>query len=294
MSVNLTGKEAAQTLNEKTKNLCRSLRLKGIVPTLCIVRVGDNPGDLSYERGAVRRCEQLEIDCVKRLFPGDVSQDEMMACIKSLNADPSIHGVLLLRPLPRHLDQAAIENALDPAKDVDGMTNGSMAGVFTGKDIGFAPCTAQACMEILDYYGVNCTGKRAVVVGRSAVIGKPVSMMLLKRNATVTICHTRTADLPSVTREADILVTAAGRAAVIGPEHVRPGQTVIDVGINLNEDGKLCGDTDYDSVKEIVEAITPVPGGVGAMTTAVLGAHVAEAAGRTIQSPAGEGRDGER
>ena len=280
MSVRLTGKEAAASLNERTKDLCCRLSSQGITPVLCIIRVGENPGDLSYERGAARRCEELGIQCIKQQFSPDVTQEEMMACISSLNSRPDIHGVLLLRPLPRHLDQAAIENALVPEKDVDGMTEGSMAGIYSGKKIGFAPCTAQACLEILDYYGIDPAGKRAVVVGRSLVIGKPVSMLLLNRNATVTVCHTRTADLPSVTKEADLLITAAGRAAMIGEEHVRPGQTVIDVGINVNEEGKLCGDTDYDAVKDIVGAVTPVPGGVGSVTTAVLCAHVAEAASR--------------
>ena len=173
-----------------------------------------------------------------------------------------------------------IENALDPAKDVDCMTDGSMAGVFTGKPLGFPPCTPQACMEILDHYGIDCTGKKAVVIGRSLVVGKPAAMMLIKKNATVTVCHTRTVDMPSVTREADIIIVAAGRAGVVGADYVRPGQIVIDVGINVNEEGKLCGDVDYAALEPVVEAITPVPGGVGSVTTSVLVGHVVEAAKR--------------
>ncbi len=173
-----------------------------------------------------------------------------------------------------------IENALDPAKDVDCMTDGSMSGVFTGKPIGFPPCTPQACMEILDHYGIDCTGKKAVVIGRSLVVGKPAAMMLIKKNATVTVCHTKTVDMPSVAREADIIIVAAGRAGVVGAEYVKPGQTVIDVGINVNAEGKLCGDVDYAAVKLIVDAITPVPGGVGSVTTSVLVSHVVDAAAK--------------
>ena len=198
--------------------------------------------------------------------------------------DDHIHGVLLFRPLPKHLDQAVIENALAPEKDVDCMTDLSMSGVFTGKKIGFPPCTPQACMEILDHYGIDCTGKKAVVIGRSLVVGKPAAMMLVKKNATVTICHTRTVDMPSVAREADIIIVAAGRAGVVGADYVKAGQVVIDVGINVNAEGKLCGDVDYAAVEPIVDAITPVPGGVGSVTTSVLVGHVVEAAMRKVNA----------
>ena len=197
-----------------------------------------------------------------------------------MNKDDNIHGVLLFRPLPKHLNQTEIENALDPAKDVDCMTDGSMSGVFTGKAVGFPPCTPQACMEILDHYGIDCTGKKAVVIGRSLVVGKPAAMMLIKKNATVTVCHTKTVDMPSVAREADILIVAAGRAGVVTKDYVAQGQTVIDVGINVNAEGKLCGDVAYAEVEPIVDAITPVPGGVGSVTTSVLVGHVVEAAKR--------------
>ena len=193
-------------------------------------------------------------------------------------------ALLLFRPLPKHLDQAVIENALAPEKDVDCMTDLSMSGVFTGKKIGFPPCTPQACMEILDHYGIDCTGKKAVVIGRSLVVGKPAAMMLVKKNATVTICHTRTVDMPSVAREADIIIVAAGRAGVVGAEYVKEGQTIIDVGINVNAEGKLCGDVDYAAVEPIVDAITPVPGGVGSVTTSVLVGHVVEAAMRKVNA----------
>jgi len=282
MAKQLLGKEVTASLNERIKAQVAELQAKGVNPTLGIIRVGENPSDISYERGATKRCETLGVACEKILLPEDVSQEELLAVIDKVNKDDHIHGVLLFRPLPKHLDQSVIENALDPAKDVDCMTDGSMSGVFTGKKVGFPPCTPQACMEILDHYGIDCTGKKAVVIGRSLVVGKPAAMMLIKKNATVTVCHTRTVDMPSVAREADIIIVAAGRAGVVGAEYVKPGQVIIDVGINMNEEGKLCGDVDFAAVEPIVEAITPVPGGVGSVTTSVLVGHVVEAAARTL------------
>ncbi|MDD6481792.1 MAG: bifunctional 5,10-methylenetetrahydrofolate dehydrogenase/5,10-methenyltetrahydrofolate cyclohydrolase [Lachnospiraceae bacterium] len=282
MAKQLLGKEVTAAINEKIKRKTEELVQKGIQPTLGIIRVGENPSDISYEKGAAKRCETLGVACKKYLLPENVSQEELLSVIDEVNRNDEIHGVLMLRPLPKHLDQAVIENALDSRKDVDCMTDGSMSGVFTGKPIGFPPCTPQACMEILDYYGIDCTGKKAVVVGRSLVVGKPAAMMLLQKNATVTVCHTRTKDMPSVVREADIVIVAAGRAGVIDDTYLRPGQIVIDVGINVGEDGKLCGDVDYTKAEPIVEAITPVPGGVGSVTTSVLVGHVVEAAERTL------------
>lgn len=284
MAKQLLGKEVTASLNERIKAQVAKLQEKGINPTLGIIRVGENPSDISYEKGATKRCETLGVACEKILLPEDVTQEELLSVIDKVNKDDKIHGVLLFRPLPKHLDQAVIENALDPAKDVDCMTDGSMSGVFTGKKVGFPPCTPQACMEILDHYGIDCTGKKAVVIGRSLVVGKPAAMMLIKKNATVTVCHTRTVDMPSVAREADIIIVAAGRAGVVGAEYVKPGQVIIDVGINMNAEGKLCGDVDYAAVEPIVEAITPVPGGVGSVTTSVLVGHVVEAAARSLEA----------
>ena len=280
MAKQLLGKEVTAALNERIKANVAELQGKGVNPTLCIIRVGENPSDISYEKGATKRCETLGVACEKILLPEDVSQEELLATIDKVNKNDQIHGVLLFRPLPKHLDQSVIENALDPAKDVDCMTDGSMSGVFTGKNVGFPPCTPQACMEILDHYGIDCTGKKAVVVGRSLVVGKPAAMMLIKKNATVTVCHTRTVDMPSVVREADIVIVAAGRAGVVDDTYLRAGQVVIDVGINVNAEGKLCGDVDFEKAEPIVEAITPVPGGVGSVTTSVLVGHVVEAAKR--------------
>lgn len=283
MAKQLLGKEVTAALNERIKAKVAELKEKGVNPTLGIIRVGENESDISYERGATKRCETLGVACEKILLPADVTQEELLKVIDEVNKNDKIHGVLLFRPLPKHLDQNLIENALDPAKDVDCMTDGSMSGVFTGKAVGFPPCTPQACMEILDHYGINCTGKKAVVIGRSLVVGKPAAMMLVKKNATVTICHTKTVDMPAAAREADILIVAAGRAGVVGAEYVKPGQVVIDVGINVNAEGKLCGDVDYAAVEPIVDAITPVPGGVGSVTTSVLVSHVVEAAAKAAK-----------
>jgi len=276
----LKGKPAADALNEKIVNEVNLLSKINIRPALAIVRVGSKPDDIAYERGAVKRCEKTEVAVRAITLPEDVSQSRLVEAIQKLNEDRSVHGILLLRPLPAHINDDLIRNTLAPEKDVDGITDGSLAGVFVGTDLGFPPCTPQACMEMLDYYGVEVKGKNVVVIGRSTVVGKPAAMMLTKRHGTVTICHTRTVDLPGVCRQAEILIAAAGKAKMVSKEYLSPGQIVIDVGINFTEDGSMCGDVDFDQAKEIVAAITPVPGGVGAVTTAVLVKHVVEAAKR--------------
>ena len=288
MAKQLLGKEVTAALNERIKANVAELQGKGVNPTLCIIRVGENPSDISYEKGATKRCETLGVACEKILLPEDVTQEKLLEVIDDVNKNDAIHGVLLFRPLPKHLNQAVIENALAAEKDVDCMTDLSMSGVFTGKQIGFPPCTPQACMEILDYYGIDCKGKKAVVIGRSLVVGKPAAMMLMGKNATVTVCHTKTVDMPSVTKEADILISAAGVLKSLTAEYVRPGQIVIDVSINWDPEkinskggkGAIAGDAVFEEVEPIVEAITPVPGGVGSVTTSVLVGHVVEAAMR--------------
>ena len=272
------GAPAASALTEQLIPRAQALRERGIVPTLAIIRVGERPEDLSYERGAMKRCEKVGIAVRQFLLTAVSSQADLMDVIEEVNRDQSIHGCLLFRPLPRHMDEQAACAALDPAKDVDGITPGSLAAVFAGSGAGYPPCTAQACLELLDHYGYELKGKRAVVVGRSLVIGKPASMLLLGRHATVTICHTRTADLPAECRRADVLIAAAGKAGVVGASCLSPGQVVIDVGINADEEGNLVGDVDFAAAEPVVTAITPVPGGVGAVTTSVLARHVIEAA----------------
>lgn len=278
MAEHWKGAPVAQALTERLIVKANQLKVQGIVPTLSIVRVGERPEDLSYERGALKRCEKVGIRVRQFTLPEESSHGDLMAVIEQINADREIHGCLLFRPLPPQIDEAAICAALDPAKDVDGVTAGSLAAVFTGSGAGYPPCTAQACMEILDYYGCDLTGKRAVVVGRSLVVGKPLSMLLLGKNATVTLCHTRTADLAAECRRTEVLIAAAGRANMIGRDHLAPGQLVLDVGINVDENGNLVGDVDFAAADEIVGAVTPVPGGVGAVTTSVLAAHVLQAA----------------
>ncbi len=274
----LLGKEVTAALNERIINDVNELKAKGVFPKLAIVRVGEDESDLAYERGAVKRCETLGVLYEKFLLPADTNTEAVLSVIEKINNDDKIHGCLLFRPLPKLLDAEKIENALDPDKDVDCMTEGSIGAVFTGKNIGYPPCTPQACMEILKYYGYDLKGKNVTVIGRSLVVGKPVAMMCLKENATVTICHTRTVDMPEITKKADILIVAAGRPRIIGADYVSEGQVVIDVGINMDENGKMCGDADFDAVEPIVDAITPVPGGVGGVTTSVLISHVVEAA----------------
>ncbi len=279
----LTGAPVAAALTEKLIPRIAALAERGVTPKLAILRVGAREDDLSYERAALKRCAALGIDAVQVTLDLTCSQDELMAAIGRINADTSIHGCLMFRPLPKHLDEEAACAALDPAKDIDCITRGSLYGVFANRPIGFAPCTAEAVIELLDFYGYDLTGARVTVVGRSLVIGKPVSMMLQARNATVTMCHTRTRDLAAACAAAEILVVAAGSRGCVGADSVAPGQVIIDVGINWDEkSGRLVGDVLYDEVAPIVDAITPVPSGVGSTTTAVLAKHVVEAAERTV------------
>lgn len=276
------GAPVAAALTERLIPRAQALAEKGVTPTLAIVRVGERPEDLSYERGALKRCEKVGIAVRQFLLTSEATQTDLMEVIEEINRDDSIHGCLMFRPLPKHMDEQAACAALSPTKDVDGITAGSLAAVFSGSGAGYPPCTAQACLEILDHYGYELKGKRAVVVGRSLVIGKPVSMLLLGRHATVTICHTRTADLAAECRRAEVLVAAAGKAGAVSAQCLAPGQVVLDVGINVDENGNLVGDVDFAAAEATVDAITPVPGGVGAVTTSVLASHVIEAAEKAI------------
>ena len=279
----LKGAPVTAALNEKMTAEVASLKEEGVVPTLAILRVGERPDDLSYETGAMKRCGAVGVEVKNVVLPADVCQTDFDAALTSLNEDDSVHGILMFRPLPKQLDSEKARQMLNPAKDVDGCTDGSLAGVFTNTKVGFAPCTAQAAMEILDFYGIDCTGKKAAVIGRSLVVGRPASMMLMHKNATVTTCHTKTVNMPEITRQADILIVCAGQMESIGAEYVREGQVVVDVGIGWNEEkGKLCGDVKFEEAEALVGAITPVPGGVGTVTTSVLVSHVVEAAKRTL------------
>ena len=255
----LKGKEVADALTAKMQQDTLALKEAGITPTLCIFRVGERPDDLAYERGATKRAETVGIAVKKVILP----------------------GILLFRPLPGHLDNEKARQMLNPAKDIDGCTDLSLAGVFTNTKTGFPPCTAQAAMEILHHFDIPIKGKKAAVIGRSLVIGRPVGMMLMHENATVVNCHTRTVDVPSITREADILIAASGQLHSVTKEYTNPHQVVIDVGINWDEEkGGISGDVAFDEVEPCVQAITPVPGGVGSVTSCVLIGHVIEAAKR--------------
>ena len=287
MAKRLLGKEVNEALVASLQTRAAALKEKGVTPTLAILRLGENPSDLSYEKGATKRAEEIGVAIKNFILPEASTKEEVLAVIDQINADDSIHGCLMFRPLPKHLkaDQDEICNRLAPKKDVDSMTHMSNAGVFEGQDLGYAPCTPAACMEILDHYGIDCKGKKAVVIGRSLVVGKPAAMMLMQKNATITICHTRTVDPAAVCREADIIISAAGVLNSLTKDFVRPGQVVIDVSMNWNPEkitskgkGGMCGDAIFDEVEPIVDAITPVPGGVGAVTTSVLMKHVVEAA----------------
>ena len=278
MATILSGNEVVKALNEKIKAQVAEL---GFAPTLAILRLGERGDDISYEKGATKRCETLGIAVKNVIFPEDIDEATVLAAIEDLNNDSGVHGVLIFRPLPKQIDAEKVRSALSPAKDIDGITDGSLASVFAGTNYGFPPCTAKACIEILDYFNLPTEGKKAVVIGRSLVVGKPVSLMLMNRNATVTTCHTRTVDPAAIAREADILIVAAGVAGAVDASYLSAGQIVIDVGINVNDEGKLVGDVNFADADGIVEAITPVPGGVGTVTTSVLAAHVAEAAYRS-------------
>jgi len=287
MAKRLLGKEVNEALVAALQGRTAALREKGVVPTLGIIRLGENPSDLSYEKGATKRAEEVGVAVKNYILPETATKEELLAVIDQVNADDSVHGVLMFRPLPKHLraDNDEICNRLAPKKDVDSMTHMSNAGVFEGLDLGYAPCTPAACMEILDHYGIDCKGKNAVVIGRSLVVGKPAAMMLMAKNATITVCHTRTVNTAEICRNADIIVTAAGVLNSLTKDFVREGQIVIDVSMNWNPEkitskgkGGMSGDCVFDEVEPIVEAITPVPGGVRAVTTTVLMKHVVEAA----------------
>ena len=275
----LRGKPVVDAMMARIASDCQRLQEHSIAPTLAIVRIGERSDDCSYERMAIKRADVAGIKTQVHVLGTHTTQQEVIDLLHAINADDTVHGCLLFRPLPAHMSETDVCEALCEAKDVDGITTASMARVYADQE-GFAPCTAQAVIELLDHYGIDIAGKRVCVAGRSLVIGRPVSLMLMNRHATVTMCHSRTQDIERRMREADIVVCATGRARGFGPECFAPGQTVIDVGINFDQEGILCGDVDFGPVSEIVESITPVPGGIGGITTAVLMEHVVRAAAR--------------
>ena len=280
MATILSGKEVTAALNESLLQRADALKEKGVAPCLAIVRVGQEPGDIAYERGAMKRAEKVGITVRQFVLPREADQESLLAVIEEINADPAIHGALLLRPFPPQINDQKVRNALLPEKDMDGVTDGSLAGIFTGTPCGYAPCTAEACMAVLDHYGIDPAGMRTTVIGRSLVIGKPVAMMLLKRNATVTICHTRTKNMAREIQRAELVIAAAGQPKMVTADMLREGQILLDVGVNIDEEGNLCGDADWEAAEDMDLLITPVPGGIGTVTSSILMRHVIESAER--------------
>ena len=275
----LKGGPAAEKIAEDLTHRIARLRELGTVPCLAIVRAGDDEGAAAYERGASRRCASLGIELKRCVLPDDVTEGELLRLIAELNGDETVHGVLVLQPMPESIDMAHVRAALDPDKDVDGITNGSLAGVYSGSGEGYPPCCAESCMEMLKYYGIPTDGKHAVIVGRSLVVGRPAAMLLMHGNATVTVCHRKTENLALIAKSADILIMAAGEPGLADREFLSPGQVVLDVGVSLDPvSGKLTGDVDGKAAEDVVAALTPVIGGSGAVTNTVLAAHVVRAA----------------
>ena len=277
----LNCRDLAKTLLEEIKEEADALIDKEINPSLAIVRVGKKEDDIAYERGILKNCQKVNIKGEVYESPEDVTIEDFIKLLESLNRNPSIHGILIFRPLPKHLDESRIKHLIDPKKDIDCMNPLNLAKVFEGEYEGFSPCTPAAVMEITKRFNIDVVGKKTVVIGRSMVVGKPLSMMLLKENATVTICHSKTANLQSVSSDADILVAAIGKAKFVTEEFIKTGAVVIDVGINVDKEGKLCGDVDFETASKKASLITSVPGGVGSITTAVLLKHVILAAQNT-------------
>lgn len=271
----LRGKKVSDGIKEYVS---KELETLSFVPKLAIVRVGENPDDMSYERGATKKLKSFGLDVASYVFPQDISDEDFKKAFKDINEDDEVTGILLLRPLPRTINEKDIENMIDPKKDLDGISPINIAKVFAGDTTGFSPCTAEAVIEVLKAYDIELTGKRVTVVGRSMVVGKPVSMLLLKENATVTMTHTRTVDLKKTCSDAEIVIAAAGRAKMLNSDYCGQDAVMIDVGINVDDNGKLCGDVDYSTLDGKASAATPVPGGVGTVTTAVLAKHLIQAA----------------
>lgn len=283
MAIRLSGKPVSDELQEDLGRRIEACRSRGVDPAMLLIRVGEREDDLSYERTILKRCEKLGITVVQKVFPEACTQEEVVACIRENNSNSAIHGIMMFRPLPKYLDEQKVIRAIDYRKDIDSVTRLSMAGIYADDPHVFPPCTAEAVMRILDHYAIPLEGKRAVIVGRSQVIGKPAAMLLMKRNATITVCHSRTRDLRQVVREAEIVVAAIGRPEMLDGSYFSEGQTIIDVGIHFREDGSMCGDVKYEEAEPLAAAITPVPGGVGSVTTSVLLEHVVRAAENVVE-----------
>lgn len=278
----LSGKAVSEAIIKDIREKLPAVEtMLGRKPKLAIIRCGERAEDLSYERNAIKRVREAGMEAESIAFPEDISSNVFQRAFAELNGDKRIDGILLMRPLPAHLNEGFVISCMDSEKDLDGVSPVNAAGLFLGID-GFAPCTAQAVMELVKHYKIGLEGKNVVILGRSNVVGKPLSMMMLKENATVTICHSRTKDLQKVTRRADILISAIGSPRFVTSDFIKRSAVVIDVGINMDGQGRLCGDVDFEDCRLKASAITPVPGGVGAVTTAVLAKHLLLAANRDL------------
>jgi methylenetetrahydrofolate dehydrogenase (NADP+) / methenyltetrahydrofolate cyclohydrolase len=275
----IDGNALAKQIRAEVAGRTQALKARGVQPHLAIVLVGEDPASQVYVKHKVADSEQTGLKATLERYPADMSEAELLLRIHALNADRQVHGILVQLPLPKHMDSHKIIEAISPAKDVDGFHVSSAGALMVGQP-GFWPCTPHGCMKMLESIGYDLRGKNAVVIGRSNIVGKPMAMMLLAKDATVTVCHSRTADLAAHTRNADVVVAAVGKRNVLTRDMVKPGAVVIDVGMNRNDEGKLCGDVDFDGVKEAAGWITPVPGGVGPMTRAMLLVNTIEAAER--------------
>jgi methylenetetrahydrofolate dehydrogenase (NADP+)/methenyltetrahydrofolate cyclohydrolase len=275
----IDGNALSQKIRTEVAGRIAALKARGIAPTLAIILVGDDPASQVYVKHKVNDSSQTGLTANLERYPAALSEADLLERIHALNADPQVHGILVQLPLPPHMDSHRVIEAISPAKDVDGFHVASAGALMVGQP-GFWPCTPHGCMKMLESIGCDLRGKHAVVIGRSNIVGKPMAMMLLARNATVTICHSATKDLGAITRQADVIVAAVGKRNILTAGMVKPGAVVIDVGMNRNDEGKLCGDVDFDGVKEVASAITPVPGGVGPMTRAMLLVNTLEAAER--------------
>ena len=276
----LGGKEVADKIVEEIKVKVEELKGNGVNPKLAILRVGAREDDLAYERGVLKRFESAGVEVEVTAVDAAISQEELDKTFDGINNDPKVHGILVFRPLPKGLSDEHMRRTIDPGKDSDFMDIRNMENVLAGVPDAAAPCTAEAVMALIKHYQIETKGKKVTVVGRSLVIGKPAALLLTTANATVTVCHTKTVNIEEECRNADIIVACCGVAKMITDKFVKPGQIVIDVGMNVDEEGKLCGDVDYEKVSEIADAVTPVPGGVGSITTAILLKHVVDNAGR--------------
>lgn len=273
----LYGKPVSEAVCAPLPLRIAQLQGRGVHPCLAIVRVGESADDLSYERGAVRKCEVVGIKTERHTFAKEVPQEELLERLSCLNADNNVHGILLLRPFPEQIDELAVRNVISGQKDVDGFSPGNTAKLYEGDDSGFPPCTPTAVVDMLKHYNIPLAGSRVVVLGRSLTVGMPISMLLLRENATVTICHSKTQNMRDITIGADILISAVGKVGLIKGDDVKEGATIIDIGINNDAEGNLCGDVDTKSVLHKIRGITPVPGGVGSVTTSILARHVVHA-----------------